>query len=238
MKKAMTLILISNSVILSTFASEENKIDGLVQTSASPGKAHSDILDFSNQYLGDAGLIANLKSIHNGLKTINLKDNGIDYEGITFLANNMPTELLNLILRDNFVKDKGIIVLAPKLSKTLLKLNLRYCEIGPEGTKYLADHMPPNLEYLNLSYNDIGDKGIRDLADKLSKYLKVLELSNIHTNIEIRFDSFEYLVNHLPANLEAIDLHGNNIGPKATYILSQNFTNDGSGLWKRKIAVK
>ena len=108
----------------------------------------------------------------------------------------------------------------PPLVEGYLDLNVR--NIGPAGAlalgNYLRDNPIPGLTYLGLRRNNIGDVGVEGLAQHLPANLQAINLAENN----IGDAGAQALAPHLPATLTVLYLGSNNIGDVGVEALAQH----------------
>jgi len=160
------------------------------------------------------------------LKTLNLSNNNIVYDGVNIIAEilKINTTLLVLDMNNNIIGDEGAKLIAEslKINTTLLNLEMTNNIIGTEGAKLIAELLKRNttLKILNLSNNNIGDEGAKLIAEslKINTTLLVLDMNN---NI-IGDEGAKLIAESLKINttLKILNLSNNNIGDEGAMSLA------------------
>lgn len=151
------------------------------------------ILDFSNNFVGTAGVhfIAQALEKNQSLRTIYLRSNDAYDDGAISLANALKVNhhLKTLFLGNNHIEVAGTEALAKALSinSTLELLSLRNNDIGDEGCRVLSQALLENasIKTLNLANSAIGDESVKLLTDALQTAINVVDINiNYNDNIE------------------------------------------------------
>ena len=158
----------------------------------------------------------------NKLTHLNLEDNNITDEGLTYLTKALmhhECKLTDLNLKDNNITDEGLTHLTEALMHhecKLTHLNLRYNNITAEGFMHLTKalmHHECKLTRLTLYDNNVTDEGLKHLTKALMHHeckLTHLDLAGSNITDEGLTHLTKALMHH-ECKLTHLELDGNNI---------------------------
>ena len=176
-----------------------------------------EVLDLSDNELGDEGVLEFLSHLSKKVQYLNLSGTKVSNKSLQFLANSAQfKQITELNLDNNSLKDPDIEILAQG-SFEIEKLSLKTNRIHNAGTEKIAHKWLPQLKTLNLSENPITEEGIAALARKMNPELLELSLASI-----IALDT-EALAKSLPNHLQKLDLSGNQLSNREMEILAPHF---------------
>ena len=134
-----------------------------------------EVLDLSNNDLGDEGVLEFLSHLSKKVRHLNLSGTKVGSKTLHFLAKPAQfKQITELNLDDNLLKDSDIEILAQG-SFEVERLSLKINRIHNAGTEIIAHRWLPHLKALDLSQNLITEEGIVALARNMNPEL--LELS-------------------------------------------------------------
>ena len=173
-----------------------------------------EVLDVSNNDLGDEGVLEFLSHLSKKVQYLNLSGTKVGNKSLHFLAKpGQFKQITELNLDNNLLKDSDIEILAQG-SFEVEKLSLKTNRIHNAGTETVAQRWLPHLKALDLSQNLITEEGIAALARNMNPELLELSLASV-----IALDA-EALAQSLPKHLQKLDLSGNQISNREIEILA------------------
>ena len=141
------------------------------------------LINLSDNNIGSLVCVELVKLFDNAncqLRSLNLRYNSIDDEGVKQLSNVLKNcQLSSLHLGRNNITDEGVKQLSNALVNSQLRsLNLEFNGITDEGVKQLSNVLENSqLSSLDLGQNDITNEGVRQLSNVLkSSQLRSLNL--------------------------------------------------------------
>jgi hypothetical protein len=145
----------------------------------------------------------------------------ITASGSHALAQTFPEGLTKLSLSKLKLGDEGIgIIAANGLPACLQELDLHCCGLGAHGCVPLGTALPAGLRCLDLGDNRlIGDAGIFALVEAMPRLSK-LRLLNI-SSCGISQKGLAMLANTLPAEIEVLELSGNELFDNGAFALAE-----------------
>ena len=175
------------------------------------------VLDASNNDLGDEGVLEFLSHLSKNVHSLNLGGTNVGNKSLQFLAKpNQFKRITELNLEKNSLEDSHVEILAQG-SFEVEKLNFKTNRIHNAGTETVAHKWLPHLKSLNLSENFITEEGTAALARNMNPELLELSLASI-----IALDA-QALAHSLPKHLQKLDLGGNQISNREIEILAPYF---------------
>ena len=176
-----------------------------------------EVLDVSNNDLGDEGVLEFLSHLSKKVHYLNLRGTKVGNKSLHFLAKPAQfKQITELNLDNNLLKDSDVEILAQG-SFEVEKLSLKTNRIHNAGTEIIARRWLPHLKTLDLSQNLITEEGIAALARNMNPELLELSLGSI-----IALDA-QALAKSLPKHLQKLDLNGNQISNREMEILAPYF---------------
>ncbi|DBA01310.1 TPA: hypothetical protein N0F65_001815, partial [Lagenidium giganteum] len=174
-------------------SSSSSSINQRVAMVATDGDELGELVDFSNQYLGDdkcADVVRAVKQHSNPVR-VDLRGNRFEAAGAVALAAMLksphhPVRSICLEWNSVGLLDQGVIALADALQhdQRLLHLDLRNNKVSQEGARALADALQRNqtLRHLDLRWNDIGNAGVLALLEALQSNSTLVALDLVGNN--------------------------------------------------------
>ena len=173
-----------------------------------------EVLDLSENELGDEGVLEFLSHLSKKVQYLNLSSTKVGNKAVHFLAKpGQFVQITELNLDNNLLKDSDLEILAQG-SFEVERLSLKANRIHNTGIETVAQRWLPHLKALELSQNLITEEGIAALARNMNPELLELSLASV-----IALDA-EALAKSLPKHLQKLELGGNQISNHEIGILA------------------